>query len=193
VHTMQIQITGKNLDIGDALREHVENRLSADVAKYFDGIVRALVIIEKQRTEFECEITLHLTTGLTLNGQGNSGDAHGAVDTASGHLEKRLRRYKRRLKNHHRSRTEPVPAMMATAYVLQADESEEAEEPADLNPVVIAESSASIPELSVGEAVMQLDFTSDQFVLFRNGGNGSLNIVYKRRDGNVGWVDPGGN
>ena len=83
--------------------------------------------------------------------------------------------------------------MMATAYVLQADESEEAEEPADLNPVVIAESSASIPELSVGEAVMQLDFTTDQFVLFRNGGNGSLNIVYKRRDGNVGWVDPGGN
>lgn len=190
---MQIQITGKNLDIGDALREHVETRLSGDVVKYFDGIVRALVIVEKQRTGFECEITLHLTTGLTLNGQASAGDAHGAVDTASGHLEKRLRRYKRRLKNHHRSRSEPIAAMSATSYVLQSDENEEAEEPADLNPVIIAESSATIPELSVGEAVMQLDFTRDQFVLFRNGKNGSLNIVYKRRDGNVGWVDPGGN
>jgi ribosomal subunit interface protein len=188
---MQIQITGKNLDIGDALREHVENRINNDVAKYFDGIVRAHVIVEKQRSGFDCEITLHLTTGLTLNGQGSAGDAHGAADTASGHLEKRLRRYKRRLKNHHLSRKEPVAEMPATAYVLQADETEGADEPEDLNPVIVAESTASIAELSVGEAVMQLDFTNEPFVLFRNGRNGSLNVVYKRKDGNVGWVDPG--
>ena len=188
---MQIQITGKNLDIRDALRTHVEMRLNDDVAKYFDGIVRAHVVVEKQKSNFECEITLHLTTGLSLNGQGDAGDAHGAVDTASGHLEKRLRRYKRRLKNHHMSRREPVVAADAASYVLQSAEHDESNEPEDLNPVVIAESTASIAELSVGEAVMQLDFTHEPFVLFKNGRNGSLNVVYKRKDGNVGWVDPG--
>ena len=188
---MQIQITGKNLDIGDALREHVESRIHNDVAKYFDGIVRCLVVVEKQRSGFDCEITLHLTTGLSLNANGD--DAHSAVDTSSGHLEKRLRRYKRRLKDHHLARKEPVNAVPAAAYVLQADTDGATEEPDDLNPVIIAESTASIDELSVGEAVMKLDFTNEQFVLFRNGRNGSLNVVYKRKDGNVGWLDPGGN
>ena len=188
---MQIQITGKNLDIGDALRQHVESRINEDVAKYFDGIVRAHVVVEKQRSGFDCEITLSLTTGLSLNGHGSAGDAHAAADTASGHLEKRLRRYKRRLKNHHMSRKEPVIAEAAAAYVLKSEEAEGHDEPEDLNPVIIAESTASIAELSVGEAVMQLDFAKEPFVLFRNGRNGSLNVVYKRKDGNVGWVDPG--
>ena len=187
---MQIQITGKNLDIGDALRQHVEMRLNDDVAKYFDGIVRAHVVVEKQKSAFDCEIVLHLTTGLTLAGNGNAGDAHAATDTASQHLEKRLRRYKRRLKSHHQARKEPVEAIPAAAYVLQSSE-QETEEPEDLNPVIIAESTANVSELSVGEAVMQLDFTSEPFVLFRNARNGSLNVVYKRKDGNVGWVDPG--
>lgn len=190
---MQIQITGKNLDIGDALREHVEGRIHNDVAKYFDGIVSCLVVVEKQKSGFDCEITLHLTTGLALNANGNGGDAHSAADTAVGHLETRLRRYKRRLKDHHLARKEPVNAVSAAAYVLQADVEGATEEPVDLNPVIIAESTASIDELSVGEAVMKLDFTNEQFVLFRNGRNGSLNVVYKRKDGNVGWLDPGGN
>jgi ribosomal subunit interface protein len=189
--SMQIKITGKNLDIGDALRTHVEARIQNDVAKYFDGIVSCMVVVAKQRSEFECEITLHLRTGLNLNAHGDGGDAHSAVDVAVGHLEKRLRRYKRRLKDHHLSRKEPVSAVPAASYVLQADENEAAEEPQDLNPVIIAESTASIDELSVGEAVMKLDFTHESFVLFRNGKNGSLNVVYKRKDGNVGWVDPG--
>jgi ribosomal subunit interface protein len=189
---MQIKITGKNLDIGDALRTHVEQRIHADVVKYFDGIVSCLVIVSKQRSGFECEITLHLRTGLDLNAHGDGGDAHSAVDLAIEHLEKRLRRYKRRLKNHHLDRQEPVIAMSAASYILQAEDSDSTkEEPEDLNPVIIAESTASIDELSVGEAVMKLDFTHEPFVLFRNGKNGSLNVVYKRKDGNVGWVDPG--
>jgi len=191
---MQIKITGKNLDIGDALRTHVEQRIQADVVKYFDGIVSCLVIVSKQRSGFECEITLHLRTGLDLNAHGDGGDAHSAVDLAVEHLEKRLRRYKRRLKNHHLDRQEPVIAMSAASYILQAEDSDSTkEEPEDLNPVIIAESTASIDELSVGEAVMKLDFTNEPFVLFRNGKNGSLNVVYKRKDGNVGWVDPGKN
>ncbi len=189
---MQIKITGKNLDIGDALREHVENRIHSDVAKYFGGIVSCLVVVAKQRSSFDCEITLHLTTGLVLNAHGDGGDAHAAADMAVAHLEKRLRRYKRRLKDHHLSRPEPISAMEAAEYVLQAESPDEtADEPADLNPVIIAESTSSIEELSVGEAVMKLDFTREPFVLFRNGRNGNLNVVYKRKDGNVGWVDPG--
>lgn len=190
---MQIKITGKNIDIGDALRIHVEQRIQADVIKYFDGITNCQVVVFKQRSGFDCEITLHLRTGLDLNAHGDGGDAHSAVDMAVEHLEKRLRRYKRRLKNHHLDRQEPVVAMQAASYVLQADNrsDDDASEHEDLNPVIIAESTASIGELSVGEAVMKLDFTNEPFVLFRNGKTGNLNVVYKRKDGNVGWVDPG--
>ena len=190
---MQILTTGKNLDIGDALRQRVEDKLSEVLGKYFDGIVRCQVVVEKQRAGFVTECTLHLSTGLTLNARGEGGDAHASFDTAAEHLETRLRRYTRRLKNHHAARREPVRASEAASYVLAAEAGTPEEEPEDLNPVIIAESTAEIAELSVGEAVMQLDISNAPFVLFRNGRNGSLNVVYRRNDGQIGWVDPGAN
>lgn len=190
---MQILTTGKNLDIGDALRQRVEDKLSEVLGKYFDGILRCQVVVEKQRAGFVTECTLYLSTGLALNARGEGGDAHSSFDTAAEHLETRLRRYKRRLKNHHASRREPVRASEAASYVLAAEVGTAEEEPEDLNPVIIAESTAEIAELSVGEAVMQLDISNAPFVLFRNGRNGSLNVVYRRNDGQIGWVDPGTN
>ena len=186
---MQIKVTGKNLDVGSALREHVEARLLQLKQKYFEGTVHAHVTVEKQRAAFRTDCALHLATGLILQAQGSAAEAHPSFDDAAAHLERQLRRYKQRLKDHHRNRKEPVRQSMAPSYVIAA-ETEAAEEPQGLNPVVVAETEMSLPELSVGEAVMQLDISTTAFLLFRNGGHGGLNLVYRRPDGNIGWVDP---
>lgn len=189
---MQIQITGKNFDIGDALRTHIESRLEGDVAKYFDGTVRSLVTIEKEGNGFLTECTLHLSTGITLNTSGRGQEAYASFDLAAERIEKRLRRYKRRLKDHHAHRREPVASFPASRFVLAVgDENENAPEPDNLNPPVIAEGTAQIQELTVGEAVMKLDISDAPFVFFRNAAHGELNVVYRRDDGNIGWIDPG--
>lgn len=186
---MQIKVTGKNLDIGEALRNHVGERLQQFRQKYFDGTVHAHVTVEKQRSGFHTDCSLHLATGLVLQAHGSAQDAHPSFDAAAQHLEKQLKRYKQRLKDHHKDRHEPVRHSEAASYVIQSS-SDGVEEPEDLNPVVIAESLTSVPELSVGEAVMQLEISSVPFVLFRNSKGGQTSVVYRRSDGNIGWVDP---
>ena len=186
---MQIKVTGKNLDAGAALREHIEDRLKQLQQKYFEGTVHAHVTVEKQRGAFHTDCLLHLATGLRLQSHGSATDAHPSFDAAAAHLEKQLKRYKQRLKDHHKSRREPVRETGAASYIISpAPEVED--EDAGLNPAVIAEADTNVPELSVGEAVMQLDISSVPFLLFRNGGHGRLNVVYRRNDGNIGWVDP---
>jgi ribosomal subunit interface protein len=187
---MLVKITGKNLDIGAALRVHVEERLNQIAEKYFDGTVSSHITVEKQKSQFAVDCTLHLATGLVLQSHGTAPDAPTSFDNAAEHLEKQLRRYKRRLKDHHKSRQEPVKVMEAASYVIAADGYGEGQEPGDLNPVIIAENSANVPELSVGEAVMQLDISASQFLLFRNARDGGLNVIYRRPDGNIGWIDP---
>jgi ribosomal subunit interface protein len=187
---MLVKITGKNLDIGTALRNHVEARLKQISEKYFYGTVSSHIKVEKQKSQFAVDCTLHLATGLVLQSHSAAPDALLSFDNAAEHLEKQLRRYKRRLKDHHKSRQEPVKMSAAASYVIAADGHDEETEPGDLNPVIIAEASASVPELSVGEAVMQLDISSNQFLLFRNARDGGLNVIYRRPDGNIGWIDP---
>lgn len=188
-HAMQIKITGKNLDIGDALRSRIDERLRQLKQKYFEGSVHANVTVEKQRSAFHTDCTLFLATGLKLQSHGSDADAPASFEAAALHLEKQLKRYKQRIKDHHKTRREPVRETEAASYVISAAPEEEAAG-ADLNPVVIAEHVSKVPELTVGEAVMQLDISSVPFVLFRNAGSGSLNVVYRRNDGNIGWVDP---
>ncbi len=188
---MQILTTGKNLDIGEALRSHINERLDRDVAKYFDGAVRAHVTVEKQRSAFSTDCTLHLSTGLTLQSHGEGGDAYSSFDFAAEHLEKRLRRYKRRLKDHHQANQNPARTVPAAGYVLETrPETEDASGGEDLSPAIIAEMSHDIVELTTSDAVMQLELSSHPFVLFRNAKHGGVNIVYKRADGNIGWIDP---
>ena len=188
---MQVKITGKNLDIGAALRAHVDNRLVAIAEKYFDGTVSSHVTVEKQKSQFTADCTLHLATGLMLQSRGSGAEAIQCFDLAAANLEKQLRRYKRRLKDHHASRSSPVRSHQAINYpIAPSAHADDAEEPQDLNPVIIAESSSNVPELSVGEAVMQLDISSEPFLLFRNSRDGGINIIYRRPDGNIGWIDP---
>lgn len=187
---MQIQVTGKNISVGDSLRQHVEERLNSDVARYFDGTVSAHVTVEKQRSQFRSECTLHLATGMVLQAHGVDGNARIAFDTAASHLEKRLRRYKGRLRDHHNRRRKAGISFDVKSFVIQASADEEVhEEPSDLSPVIVAEDLHRMPELSVGEAAMQLDISNLSFLLFRNAKNNSFGLVYRRDDGNIGWID----
>lgn len=190
---MEIQVSGKNMDLGDALQTHVTEKLSDGVKKYFERGAEATVTFSRERHLVECDLTAHLASGVFLNAHGEGGDAYGAFEESLDKLEKRIRRYKRRLKNHHVNGKEPLPAEQASFYLLQPlPDEEEAHDDAgeDPNPVVVAESQTALREMTVGAAVMQLDLAEQPAVVFKNAAHGGINVVYRRRDGHIGWIDP---
>ena len=186
---MELRISGKQIDVGDALRTHVSDRLEAGIVKYFDQSVDGQVYFAREGGDFKCDANIHLSSGISLQAGGQAGDAYGAFDMAAERLEKRLRRYKRRLKDHHNNNKEALPATAVTSYVIQA--SNDSEEPSDLQPVIVAEDMTQIKIMSAGEAVMQMDLADKPVLLFRTVTDGAINVVYRRPDGNIGWIDPG--
>jgi ribosomal subunit interface protein len=192
---MRIQITGKQIDIGDALRTHVEGELGGVVGKYAGRPTDAQVIFSRAAHEYACEATVHLSTGLTAQAKARATEIYAAFDACAEKLDKQLRRYKRRLKNHHVERQDPVELFEAATYVLASGPDgeihDEASEPEDLQPVIVAEMATAVPSLSVGEAVMQMELAGAPVLVFRNERGGAINVVYRREDGNVGWIDPG--
>jgi ribosomal subunit interface protein len=188
---MQIKISGKQIDVGEALRTHVEDNMIAAVAKYFDRPVDAHVVFSRNGHEFKCDSSVHLSTGLTAQAHAVNGEIYAAFDQATDRIEKQLRRYKRRLKDHHQNRQDPIELIEAQAYVLRGhDEEADADEVNGMQPVIIAEMTTKIKSLTVGEAVMQMELEHSQFLMFKNDANGRINIVFQREDGNVGWIDP---
>ncbi len=191
---MQITVSGKQVELSDALRERVAEHLNQVARKYFEHAQEAHVTFGRARSFFTCDINLHAGRGLTLRGEGEAADAHGAFDDAAEHIAKRLRRYRRRVNEHARDLANRARPEAARQYVLRQDD-DGAVAPAgraepDTFATVIAESPAEISRLSVGEAVMQLDLADQQVLMFRNCATGELNVVYRRGDGNVGWIDP---
>jgi len=186
---MKLQITGRNLDIGDALRTHITERLEQIADKYFSSPISGQVNVSKQGQEFRVEGLIHVGTGIDLEAKAQTADPYGAADAALTKLEKRLRRYKRRLRDHRAQRKVPAPRFAMAEQIIQADD-DKSDEPESLNPIIIAETRADLQELTVGEAVMQLDISDRSFLVFRNGGVGRINVVYRRDDGNIGWIDP---
>ena len=187
---MQIQITGKHMDLGDALRGRIETGLEAAVSKYFNRTGDARVFVSQQGPFVEVDCNVHLPSGIILQSTGKAGDPYAALEDSLDKMEKRVRRYKRRLKDHHRDRTEPVELFGASSYIL-APEVEAAEaEPDTLQPVIVAEMETKIQSLSVGEAVMQMELAGAPILVFKNEGKDGLNVVYRRDDGNIGWIDP---
>lgn len=194
---MRVQVSGRQMDVGEALRTRIEGELAAGVSKYFSRATDAVVTVAKNGVGCEVDCAVHLSSGISLQSQGHGGDAHTAFDDALDKLEKRVRRYKRRLKNHHADNKSPLPAEDAAAYVLaplNEDEDSDAEAPemngADAAPLVIAETTVPVRTMTVSTAVMQLDLSESPAFLFRNAAHGGLNLVYRRPDGNIGWVDP---
>jgi ribosomal subunit interface protein len=188
---MRIQVTGKQIDIGDALRAHVEARVGDVVGKYADRAVEAMAIFSRDRHEFVADASVHLPTGMSAQARARADEIYAAFETAMDRLEKQLRRYKRRLKDHHRAREFPIEAVDAPSYILASghDHAEDAE-PATLQPIIVAEMETRVPFLSVGEAVMQMELAGAGMLVFRNDAHGGVNVVYRRDDGNIGWIDP---
>ncbi|GHG82623.1 ribosome hibernation-promoting factor, HPF/YfiA family [Pseudodonghicola xiamenensis] len=187
---MRYQISGRQIDIGAALQTHVEEQLSAAITKYSDNPIDAIVIFSRDAYEFVCEATVHLSTGLTAKAKASATEIYAAFDACCEKMDKQMRRYKRRLKDHHKDRSEPVELMGAASYILAAEEQTEDAEPETLQPIIIAEMETKIPSLSVGEAVMQMELAGAPVLIFRNESKDGLNVVYRRDDGNIGWIDP---
>ncbi|GGX40241.1 ribosomal subunit interface protein [Tateyamaria omphalii] len=187
---MQYQISGKQIDIGEALQTHVRDDLGAVVQKYAERPTNAQVVFSKSAHEFVCEATVHLSTGLTAQAKAHATEIYAAFDGCSEKMEKQLRRYKRRLKDHHKERAQPVELSGAASYILASDEGAGDSEPESLQPMIVAEMETKIPSLSVGEAVMQMELAGAPVLVFRNEGKDGLNVVYRREDGNIGWIDP---
>ena len=187
---MRYQISGKQIDIGEALQTHVKDELGAIVTKYAQRPTDANVIFSKSAHEFVCEATVHLSTGLTASAKAHATEIYAAFDSCAGKMEKQLRRYKRRLKDHHKDHSDPVELIGASTYILASDNHESEAEPETLTPMIVAEMETQILSLSVGEAVMHMELAGAPVLVFKNEGNAGINVVYRRDDGNIGWIDP---
>jgi ribosomal subunit interface protein len=185
---MKLSIKGKQIDVGDALRTHVETHLKETVGKYFGDAIDAQVTFSREAHMFRADISMHAPQGILLQSAADAAEPYPAFDAALTRLSGRLRRHKHKLKHSHENSHE-LQAMMANAFVLHSDD-EARDEEANDNPVVIAEMTTPVESLTVGEAVMRLDLGDLPALLFRNRGHGGLNMIYRRPDGHIGWVDP---
>ena len=184
---MDITVKGKQMDAGDALRVYVEENLAPTVSKYFDRALDAAVVFSREAHNFRADISVHAGRGVTMQGRADASDAHAAFDAALERIAKQLRRYKRRLQDHQK---QPMGEVMTGQYsIIQSVETEEEEAP-DAQPTIVADMSHEISTLTVSEAVMRLDLADAPAMMFRNRAHGRLNVVYRRADGNVGWIDP---
>jgi len=190
---MTLRISGKSISVGDALRSRVSERTDEVLRKYFDGNYSGHITLSKDGFGFRTDCALHLDSGLTLEADSNATDAYASADQALLMIEKRLRRYKSRLKDRSARKTYAANAALADidapSYVIEAP-AEGDEEVTAYSPVIIAEATTSLKRLSVSEAVMELDLTGAACIVFQHGSSGRVNIIYRRTDGNVGWVDP---
>lgn len=188
---MQLTVKGKQLDVGDALRTHVADSLNAVVGKYFNKPIEANVVLTKDAHLYKADIQVHVGRGIVLQSASDATEPYPAFDTACDKLAKRLRRYKSRLRDHH-SENGAAEVIPARYQILEAEAEEHHEEvPTDAaHPMVVAEMETSIATLSVSEAVMRLELAQAPALMFHNGAHGRLNMVYRRADGNIGWVDP---
>jgi ribosomal subunit interface protein len=186
---MSFRVSGKNLDVGDALRERINERIAETVGKYFDGGYSGHATLAKDGFGFRTECAIHLDSKITLHAEGIAPDAYASADQAAARIEKRLRRYHRRLKDHRAERNDE-PSIDAASYIIAAPEDEGETESGAFTPVIIAESTTALKRLSVSDAVTELDMTGAPVVVFRHAAHGGINIVYRRADGHFGWIDP---
>jgi ribosomal subunit interface protein len=193
---MAFRVSGKNIEVGEALRERISARVLDALQKYFDGGFSGHVTVGKEAFGFHTECVVHLDSGVVLRADSMAADAYLSADQAAEHLEKRLRRYHRRLKDYHAQwrhngrGTKSNAEIEMPSYVIAAPEPDAEEDAGAFNPVIIAESTTALKRLSVSEAVTELDMTGSTVMVFRHAGHGRVNIVYRRGDGNVGWIDP---
>ncbi len=189
---MPLRVSGKNLDIGESLRRHVLDKVEAIIARYFDGRVSGHVVISREGPGYRADCSLHLSSGMNLQAEGAAQEPYASFEHALDKIERRLRRYKARLKEHQgagQSAAEGRVRLQVANYMIEAP-GEAEEEPVDFNPVVVAEGSHPLKSLSVASAVAELDLSGAPLVVFQHAGSARVNVVYRRADGAIGWLDP---
>ena len=190
---MSLRISGKNLDVGAALRGQAETRVAAALGKYYEGGYQGHITVGKDGTAFKTDGVLHLSSGITLEASATAHDPYASLDKMAERIEKRLRRYKRRLKDRSAAMNGREASLEIPSYVIAAPDQDIEEHDAEHigeNPVIVAETTKSLHQMTVSDAVAELDMTGAPVVIFRHAGNGRMNVVYRRRDGNIGWIDP---
>ena len=185
---MSVRVSGKHMEIGESFRSRIEDNIEAAITKYFDGGYSGQVTVEKAGSRFSTDCRIHLDTGVLLHAAGQANDPQASFDAASERIEKRLRRYKRKLKDHHNGHAADNHFGEIAYQVMDVPQTED-EVPEDYAPTVVAEGSRKIKTMSVATAVVALDMTDEPVLLFRSAGKDQLNIVYRRQDGNIGWID----
>lgn len=192
---MQVQVTGKHVDVGEALRARVSDEITSSIEKYFDRGGGADVVVSREGNAFKVDCAVTLASGQQLTTHGVGGDAHVAFDVAMQKMAKRIRRYKNRLKDHHQQAV-AKQAESAAYFVIQPPELEDDDDEdggaaqAFPEPIIIAETEKAVRTMTVSMAVMDLDLTEAQTIVFRNAAHGGISVVYRRPDGNIGWIDP---
>ncbi len=187
---MEISVSGKHVDVGDAFRTYAEAQLTDSVTKYFDQAIDAHVTVSREGSMMHVDISVHPgPRGLIVQGRGEAGEAYPAFDAALSRISKQLRRYKRRLVDDQRRRAANDDIVSAQQYILQGDSGDEEVE-VDAQPVIVAEMQTDIETLTVSEAVMHMDLADLPVLMFRNSKTNALSVVYHRKDGNIGWIDP---
>ena len=190
---MPLRVSGKNLDVGEALRQRVSDRVAGAMEKYFDGGWSGHVTVTREGSGYRSDCALHLDSGMMLQAHADAQDPYASADAAVGRIESRLRRHKSRVKRRAANGSETPTVLAAERMpltVLSAPDHEEHEELEGWSPTVVSEAVADLPRLSVSDAVLELDFSGASAVVFRHAGHGRINVVYRRSDGHVGWVDP---
>ena len=190
---MPLRVTGKNMDIGESLRAHVVQKVETIISRYFDGKVTGHVVISPEGSAYRADCSLHLSSGMNLQAEGRAHEPYASFEQASDKIERRLRRYNKRLKEHHAATAEASAArgrLKVANFVLEAPDEDADETPADFSPAVIAESAQPLKHLSVASAVAELDLTGAPVIVFQHATSERVNIVYRRADGAIGWLDP---
>lgn len=192
---MPLRVSGKNLDVGEALRQRVSDRIADALGKYFDGGWSGHVTVAREGSGYRSDCALHLDSGTVLQAHGDAQDPYSSADAAVERIETRLRRHKDRFKRHpagvaNGGDIEPSVAEMAALTVLAVPDEHDVDGFEGWSPTVVAEATTNLPSLAVSDAVLELDFTGSSVLVFRHAGHGRINVVYRRSDGHVGWVDP---
>jgi ribosomal subunit interface protein len=193
--TMQFSVTGKQMDVGQALSQHIEASVTNLVGKYFGTAIEAHAVLSREGGHlYCCDLSVHIGRGILMQASETDGNPYQASDKAADRIAKRMRRYKRRLRDHHNGLEHKFQEALQAQYAIIAPEPDEHDEPGVApggdQPMVIAEMTTEIPTLTVGEAVMRMDLADTPTMMFRNSAHGGLNVVYRRKDGHIGWIDP---
>jgi ribosomal subunit interface protein len=191
---IQFSVTGKQMDVGDALSQHIERSVGNLVGKYFGSGIEAHAVLSREAHLYCCDLSVHIGRGIMLQASEKETDPYKAADRAADRIAKRMRRYKRRLRDHHNGAEHKFHEALGAQYAIIAPESEEHDDTGidalDGQPVVVAEMTTEIPTLTVGEAVMRMDLADCPALMFRSSAHGGLNVIYRRKDGHIGWIDP---